>query len=120
MATKLGKIIGPCIRGDTRTVNLTFLESDGTTPINLTGGTVYFTVQSSADPSDDTTLLMFQKSATSFTSATTGQHTFTLTHANTNIAPATYWFDAQFVDATGAYLSSYRGKFIVQSDTTRT
>lgn len=118
-STKLGKTIGPCIRGDTRTVNLTFLESDGSTPINLTGGTVYFTVNSSSDPSDDTGVA-FQKTATSFTDATHGKHTFTLTHANTNITPNTYWYDAQFVDSVGNYLSSYRGKFIVQSDTTRT
>lgn len=116
---KLGKTITAVIRGDTRQVNLTFLESDGTTPIDLTGGTVYFTVNASSDPSDDTSVA-FQKTATSFTSALTGQHTFTLSHANTNITPGTYWYDAQFVDATGSYLSSYRGKFIVQSDTTRT
>jgi hypothetical protein len=116
---KLGKTINNVIRGDTRTVNLTFLQSDGSTPVNLTGGTVYFTVNSSSDPSDDTSVA-FQKTATSFTSATTGQHTFTLTHTNTNITPGTYWYDAQFVDSTGGYLSSYRGKFVVQSDTTRT
>jgi hypothetical protein len=121
MATKLGKTIGPCIRGDNRTVNLTFLASDGATPINLTGGTVYFTVNSSSDPSDDTSVA-FQKTVlgSSATAPTLGQHTFTLTHANTDITPGTYWYDCQFVDSTGAYLSSYRGKFIVQSDTTRT
>lgn len=116
---KLGKTIANVIRGDTRTVNLTFLESDGSTPVNLTGGTVYFTVNSASDPADDTSIA-FQKTATSFTSATTGQHTFTLTHSDTNITPSTYWYDAQFKDATGSYLSSYRGKFIVQSDVTRT
>lgn len=116
---KFGKTISNVIRGDTRTVNLTFLESDGSTPINLTGGTVYFTVNSSSDPSNDTGVA-FQKIATNFTSASTGQHTFTLTHTDTNITPGTYWYDAQFVDSQGGYLSSYRGKFVVQSDTTRT
>lgn len=116
---KFGKTISNVIRGDTRTINLTFLESDGSTAINLTGGTVYFTVNSSSDPLDDTGVA-FQKTATSFTSASTGQHTFTLTHADTNITPGTYWYDAQFVDSSGNYLSSYRGKFVVQSDTTRT
>ena len=116
---KLGKTINNVIRGDTRTVNLTFLESDGATPINLTGGTVYFTVNSSDNPADDTSVA-FQKSATSFTNALLGEHTFTLTHTDTNIAPSTYWYDAQFKDSIGNYLSSYRGKFIVQSDVTRT
>lgn len=116
---KLGKTINNVIRGDTRTVNLTFLETDGSTPINLTGGTVYFTVNTSSDPADDTSDA-FQKTATSFTDATNGQHSFTLTHSDTNITPGTYWYDAQFVDAVGDYTSSYRGKFIVQSDVTRT
>lgn len=116
---KLGKTISGVIRGDTRHVNLTFLEADGTTAIDLTGGTVYFTVNTSDDPTDDTAVA-FQKSATSFTDATHGKHTFTLTHANTNITPATYWYDAEFIDGVGSYLSSYRGKFVVQSDITRT
>lgn len=116
---KIGKSIVNVIRGDTRTVNLTFLESDGSTAINLTGGTVYFTVNASNDPSSDTSIA-FQKTATDFTLPLLGKHTFTLTHANTNIAPGTYWYDASFVDTVGNYLSSYRGKFIVQSDITRT
>lgn len=116
---RIGKTINNVIRGDTRTVNLTFLDTDGTTPLNLTGGTVYFTVNTSSDPTDDTSTSI-QKSATSFTSATTGQHTFTLTPTDTNIAAGTYWYDAEFVDSTSAKLSSFRGKFIVQSDITRT
>jgi hypothetical protein len=116
---KLGKTINNVIRGDTRQINLTFLQSDGTTPVNLAGGTCYFTINADADPSADTSAVL-QKTATSFTSESTGQHTFTLTHADTDITPGTYWYDAQFVDAVGNYLSSYRGRFIVQSDTTRT
>lgn len=116
---KLGKSINDVIRGDTRRVNVAFLESDKTTPIDLTGGTVYFSVNPSSDPSSDTSDA-FQKTATVFTDPTAGQHTFTLTHADTNIDPGTYWYDAQFVDSIGNYLSAYRGKFIVQSDITRT
>ena len=120
---RLGKTISDVIRGDTRTVSLTFLQSDGSTPIVLTGGTVYFTVQSSSDPADDTTDVEFQLTATNatpFSDPTNGQHTFTLSHSNTNIDPGTYWYDAEFVDSTGGYTSSYRGRFIVQSDVTRT
>lgn len=118
--TKLGKTIGPIIRGDTHQVNCTFLQSDGSTAVQLAGGTAYFTVQSSDNPPDDTTDLKIQKTTTSFTSPTTGQHTFTLSHTDTNIDPGTYDYDAQFVDGIGNYLSSYRGKFIIQSDVTRT
>lgn len=116
---KLGKTINNVIRGDTRQVACTFLQSDGSTPVNLAGGTAYFTVNESDNPSSDAAATI-QKTATSFTSASTGEHTFTLSHSDTNIDPGTYWYDVQFVDAVGNYLSSYRGKFIVQSDTTRT
>lgn len=115
---KLGKTINNVIRGDARTVNLTFLQSDGSTPVDLTGGTVYFTVNSSEDPTDDTSAA-FQKIATVFTSPLTGQHTFNLGYADTNITPQSYWYDAEFKDSLGNRLSSYRGRFIVQSDTTR-
>lgn len=116
---KLGKPIKNVIRGDTRQISCTFLESDNTTPINLTGGTAYFTVNSDDDPDSDSSAVI-QKSATSFTDATNGNHIFTLTHNDTNITPGEYWYDTQFVDSLGNYLSSYRGKFTVQSDTTRT
>lgn len=116
---KIGPTIKNVIRGDTRRVNLQFLESDGTTPINLAGGTAYFTVNTSSDPASDNTAAI-QKTATSFTDAANGEHTFTLTHSDTDITPGDYWYDAQFKDSVGGYLSSYRGKFIIQSDITRT
>lgn len=115
---KQGKEIKNVIRGDTRRVRCLFLDEDGD-PINLTGGTVYFTVNSSSDPANDGTATL-QKVATSLTDPTNGIHTFTLTHNDTNIDAGDYWYDAQFVDSNGEYLSSYRGKFGVQSDTTRT
>ena len=117
---KIGKPIKNVIRGDTRTVNLTFLDTDGSTPINLAGGTVYFTVQTDSDPDNDSAAVIQKTENSSFTDAANGQHTFTLSHADTNIDPDEYWYDAQFVDVAGNYLSAYRGKFIVQSDTTRT
>lgn len=116
---KTGKPIRDVIRGDTRQVNCTFLDTDGVTPINLTGGTAYFTVNEDSDPANDGTAVI-QKTATSFTDATNGEHTFTLTHDDTNIDAGEYWYDVQFVDSNGAYVSSYRGKFTVMSDITRT
>lgn len=117
---KIGKTINNVIRGDTRTVSLTFLDTDGTTPIDLTGGTVYFTVNSSSDPANDSDVEFQKEESSSFTNATAGQHTFTLDHTDTNIDAGTYWYDASFKDASENYLSAYRGKFIIQSDITRT
>jgi hypothetical protein len=85
----------------------------------LTNGTVYFTVQSTNDPTNDSSVII-QKTATSFTDATNGRHVFTLGHSDTDITPGTYYYDAQFVDNQGSYLSSYQGEFIVVSDITRT
>jgi hypothetical protein len=119
---KQGKTIDNVIRGDSRTINCTFLESDGKTPIDLSGGTVYFTVNSSADPADDTSAA-FQLTATDatpFTSPLLGKHTFTLSPTDTDITPATYYYDSQFVDSASGKLSSYRGKFTIIADTTRT
>lgn len=117
---RLGKTIKDVIRGDSRTVNLTFLESDGTTAIPLTGGTVYFTVSADSDPASDTTAEIQKTANSGFTDPTNGKHTFNLTPTDTTIDPNTYWYDAEFIDSLGNKTSSYRGKFIVQSDITRT
>jgi hypothetical protein len=121
-APKLGKPIKNVIRGDNRRVGLTFFEIDGVTRINLAGGTVYFTVNMDEDPSSDTAPNMkIQKVINSdFTDAANGRHIVTLNHTDTNIDPGDYWYDAQLVDSEGNYVSAYRGKFEVQSDTTRT
>ncbi len=124
---KFGKTIGPCIRGDNRTINLTFLQSDGVTPINITGGTVYFSVNASSDPANDTSAAIelntpggtLAGASDTFTNSLKGQQQVILSHAQTNISAGNYWYDAQFVDSMGNYLSSYRGQFIVQSDIER-
>lgn len=119
-SVKKGRPIRNVIRGDTRRVSCTFLDDDGVTPLDLTGGTVYFTVNSDEDPDNDTTAVIQKSASSGFTDALNGNHIFTLTHTNTNITPGDYWYDAEFVDSTGAYLSSFRGPFEVQSDITRT
>lgn len=124
---KLGKTINNVIRGDTRTVNLTFLQSDQKTPVDLTDGTVYFSVNSSNDPSNDASAAIEFNTpggtnageTDTFTNSALGQQQIILTHDQTNIAAGNYWYDAQFVDVDGNYLSSYRGQFIVQSDIER-
>ena len=117
MAVRKGRPIKDVIRRDTRRVNVTWKDSDGVV-IDLTGGTGYFTVNADDDPATDSTAII-QKTTTSFTDATAGEHTFNLTHSDTDITPGDYWYDAQFVDSAGSYLSSYRGEFSVQSDITR-
>lgn len=107
------------IRGDSRTINITFLQSDGVTPINLTGGKVYFTVNASSAPTDDTSAVI-TKTVTSFVSPTLGLATIQLTNADTqSVAPGTYYYDCQVKDAGGNVYSCGQDKFILKADITR-
>lgn len=115
---KFGKTIKDVIRGDTRVVTCTWFQQNNTTPIDLTGGTAYFTVNVSDDPESDSDAAI-QKTADTFTDPTNGEHTFTLDRNDTNIDPGEYWYDAEYVGSDDTVVSSYRGKFIIQSDTTR-
>lgn len=108
------------IRGDSRNINITFLQPDGVTPIDLTGGKVYFTVNSSSAPADDTSAVI-SKTVSSFSAPTTGVATIALTNADTqNITPGSYFYDVQLKDASGNFVSSKQDQFILIADITRT
>lgn len=107
------------IRGDSRNIDVGFLQSDGVTPVNLTGGTVYFTVNSSADPADDTAAAV-QKNVTVHTAPTLGQTRITLSPTDTSaLAAGTYYYDVQFKDSAGSVLSQKQDTFILTADITR-
>lgn len=107
------------IRGDSRNIVVTFLQSDGVTPINLTGGKVYFTVNSSNAPTDDSSAVI-AKTVTSFSAPTSGVATISLTNTDTqNITPGTYYYDVQLKDASGNVVSSKQATFTVIADITR-
>jgi hypothetical protein len=107
------------IRGDSRNIDVTFVDTDGVTPINLTGGTVYFTVNSSKDPSDDTSASV-QKNVTSHTAATLGKSRVSLVPTDTSgLAAGTYYYDIQLKDAAGTVVSGAADKFIIKADITR-
>jgi hypothetical protein len=106
------------IRGDTRTITATFVDSDGS-PLDLTGGTVFFTVNASSEPTDDTAAVV-SKDVSSFAAPTTGIATITLAAADTtNVTPGTYWYDCQFVSSGGVVTSLAKQKFVLKSDITR-
>lgn len=107
------------IRGDSRTINANFLQSDGVTPVNLTGGTVYFTVNASNDPADDTSASI-QKNVTSHTAPTLGQTQISLLPTDTSgLAATTYYYDIQLKDASGNVVSQKQDKFILSPDISR-
>ena len=106
------------IRGDTRTITATFTDSDGVV-LDLTGGTVFFTVNASAEPTDDSAAVV-SKDVTSFSAPTTGVATITLDAADTtSVTPGTYWYDVQFVSAGGVVTSLAKQKFVLKGDITR-
>lgn len=107
------------IRGDTRVIELTFYESDATTPINLTGGKVFFTVNVSKEPTSDAAAVV-EKDSTTFVDAANGRCDITLDASDTtNVATGKYYYDAQFVSSSGVVISHPRGRFILNGDITR-
>jgi len=106
------------IRGDTRTITATMKDSDGNA-IDLTGGTLMFTANSSSSPSDDTGAAV-EKDVTSFDNPTTGIQDITLTSSDTNsLTPGTYYYDIQFVSSAGVVTSIAQDKFIINADISR-
>ena len=106
------------IRGDTRTITATFVDSSNN-PLDLTGGTVFFTVNASKEPTDDTSAVV-EKDITSFDDPASGVCIITLDSSDTNsVTPGTYWYDCQFVSSVGIVTSLERAKFIVKGDITR-
>lgn len=104
------------IRGDTRVINITCVQSDGVTPINLTGAKVYFTVNASASPVDDTSAA-FQKTTTTHTAPLLGQTSITITNADTQaLTPGIYYYDVQLKDATGNITSLKQDVFTINAD----
>jgi hypothetical protein len=107
------------IQGTSRVVNLTFTQSDGVTPIDLTGGKVYFTVNASNQPTSDSTAA-FQKSITSFTNPTLGQVTVNVVPSDTaNMTAGDYFYDAKAIEASGGEVALPQDKFTVKAAITR-
>lgn len=107
------------IRGDTRNVTIQVYQEDGFTPLNLTGATVFFTVNASANPTDDSAAVI-QKTITIHTAPLLGQTAFTLTSGDTNaLTPATYYYDVQVKDASSNIISQKADTFTIVADITR-
>lgn len=105
------------IRGDSHTINLTITNAG--TAVNLTGYTVFFTVNASESPSDDTGAAI-QKTVTSHSDPTNGKTVITLAPADTSsLTPGTFWYDIQLKDGSGNITSFEKDKFILVSDITR-
>ncbi len=106
------------IRGDNHDIEVTFYESDGVTPVNLTGGAVFFTVNADSEPTDNTDAVIAKK-VTSHSDPTDGTTLIELSATDTNIAPGTYYYDIQFVDSNGRVLSKRASTLNIIGDISR-
>jgi hypothetical protein len=108
------------IRGDTRVIQVNCVQSDGVTPLDLTGATVYFTLNSSNAPTDDSGDAL-QKTVTSHTAPILGQTSITILPADTTgLTPGDYYYDVQVKDANGNISSLKQDIFRINADITRT
>lgn len=102
------------IRGDDSTFQATFTNNDGVA-IDLTEGTVFFTVKEDLDDPDSQAII--SKEYTSSSAPTTGIMNIVLDNTDTDVEVGRYYFDIQF-KKSGNIFSTERGRFIVNQDIT--
>lgn len=109
------------IRGDSRIIQINVFQSDGKTPFNLTGCTVFFTVNANSDNTTDvdTSAVIALKTST-FSSPTSGIANLSLTNVITqDITPDVYFYDIQLKDSSGNITSLAQNTFQIIPDVTR-
>lgn len=103
------------VKGDDIDIELTFTDQDDN-PIDLTGGTVYFTVKKELTDDDDDAVIA--KDVTAFENPETGIMVVSLSRADTDVRAGQYFFDAQLKDSEDKITSSPRGILIVTQGVT--
>jgi len=115
-------------RGDTKSIEMAAVEADGTTPINLSGWSLWFTGKNNILDADGSAV--FQKETGSgivVTDAASGEATITLAPADTDSLMGTgsatsvdLFCDLQGVDGSGNVATLATGKLTVLAEITRT
>ena len=105
-------------RGDTQRYKLTLTEKETGDPIDLTGGTMWFTLKSKASDTDADAVV--QKQVTTHLDAVNGITEVVLDATDTTNADAgRYYYDFQFVDSAGTVKTILAGKVRLLQDITR-
>ena len=105
------------IRGDTHTISLTLTGAAGV--VNLTGATVFFTVNAEKSPTDDSAAVI-KKTVTIHSDPTAGKTIIKLDPADTDsVAPGNYWYDIQIRASNGDISSLPKARFEIVSDISR-
>lgn len=103
------------IRRDHSRLEVTLTDIDDN-PIDLTDGTLFFTVKKRE--SDPDSQAVIKKQFTEFDDPTNGITEIILTPDETNIPPGNYYYDVQFISQEGITSSARRGFLLVVPDIT--
>lgn len=109
-------------RGDDASIQFTIKDEDGDA-IDITNDTIFFTVKTAknstaAGSADSTALIEKENGVGGHTTPTSGITTFTLTDADTAIAPGTYYYDVQRVDSGGLVSTIVVDEFEILAEVT--
>ncbi len=112
------------VRGDTEIYDGVAVQADGTTPQDLTGCDMWFTVKSTRSNVLTDADKVTQKTLTDgivITSALNGEFTVTLDPADfaTLDRATSYYYDVQIVDGAGNVWTTQSGMLTVSLDVTR-
>jgi len=107
-------------RGDTQAITLAFIQKgvDPDTAYDLTGLTLTITASSKQNPTAsaaDAALELWSVAMT-IASATLGTASFSLSTAQSDMTPGTYYFDVEGVDGSGKIKTLHKGAFVVLQD----
>jgi len=103
-------------KGDTQNYALTFTDDDGVA-IDITGYTVFMTVKTGYDVTDEDATI--SKTVTSHTDPTAGKTTITFTNLDTTVDPFNYRYDIQTKDTSGTITTVMSGTYKVTNEVTR-
>ena len=102
-------------RGDSATFDITFTDDDDVA-IDLTNGTVFFTVKRKVTDTDAEAVISEESSV--FEAPLTGVAIISLAPADTAELEGVYSYDVQLKDNDGNISSSDKGKFVILKDVT--
>lgn len=106
------------IRGDNEAIKVKFIDHQTDLPIDITGFTVYFTVNTTKrDNNDDDAII--KKDVTNHTDPTNGETVILLSTSDTNLEPKSYYYDVQFKDDDGKIKTVIVGNLNVILDVTK-
>jgi hypothetical protein len=105
-------------RGDSYPKGYVITDIDTQLPIDITGYSFKFTVDSRKNPTDETTKI-FQVVGAPDIDPTTGKVTFTPSPSHTDIAPGSYYYDIQMIDPSLHIRTIRKDKFKVVQDITK-